>query len=149
MLREGEFVPDVELQLDDGRQLRLDDLLRQGPVIVFFYPADFTPICTREVCGLRDVHPAVVSAGYQVIGVSPQSTESHARFRRQYSLPYPLACDEDRKLIGAFGVSGPLGFGVRRATFVIAEDGLITRRVVADLTVGTHLGMIAEAIAGN
>jgi peroxiredoxin Q/BCP len=146
MLRIGEQAPEFALPDQDGRTRRLPELLGGGPLILYFYPADFTPGCTREACDLRDLHGLILSAGLRVVGISPQSPESHRRFRDQHSLPFTLLSDEQKAAIKAYGVDGPLGIGVRRATFLINRDRRIVDVVLADLRIGRHLEFVQRAI---
>ena len=88
MLKNGELAPDFELPDQDGRKRRLSDLVDGKPLIVYFYPADFTPGCTKEACDLRDLHAQILASGLRVVGVSPQSPESHRRFRDEHALPF-------------------------------------------------------------
>lgn len=149
MLATGELAPDFELPDQDGRKRRLGDLLGGRPLILYFYPADFTPGCTREACDLRDLHTQILSAGLRVIGVSPQSPESHRRFRDEHSLPFMLLSDEEKVAIKAFGVDGPLGIGVRRATFLIDGKRRIVDAVLADLRISRHQEFVQRAIAAR
>lgn len=149
MLATGELAPDFELPDQDGRKRRLGDLLGGRPLILYFYPADFTPGCTREACDLRDLHTQILSAGLRVVGVSPQSPESHRRFRDEHSLPFMLLSDEDKVAIKAFGVDGPLGIGVRRATFLIDGKRRIVDAVLADLRISRHQEFVQRAIAAK
>lgn len=149
MLATGELAPDFELPDQDGRNRRLGDLLGGHPLILYFYPADFTPGCTREACDLRDLHTQILSAGLRVVGVSPQSPESHRRFRDEHSLPFMLLSDEDKVAIKAFGVDGPLGIGVRRATFLIDRKRRIVDAVLADLRISRHQEFVQRAIAAR
>lgn len=81
-----------------------------------------------------------------MVGISPQGVSSHQRFRDTFSLPFPLLADPRKKVIRAFGVDGPLGFGVRRVTFKVDQDGVITDRIVADLAIGQHTTFIDSVI---
>ena len=147
MLDAGDIAPDFTLQNDQGVETSLRDLLRGGPLILYFYPADFTPGCTKEACTIRDLHEDLVGVGLQVAGVSPQDTDSHARFREQHELPFVLLSDPDKLAIKKYGVDGPLGIGVRRATFLIDQDGKIEDAVLADILIGRHEEFISNAIA--
>ena len=149
MLATGERAPDFELPDQDGRKHRLTDLLAGRPLILYFYPADFTPGCTREACDLRDLHTQILSAGLRVVGVSPQSPASHRRFRDEHSLPFTLLSDEDKVAIKAFDVDGPLGIGVRRATFLIDGKHRIVDAVLADLRISRHQEFVQRAIAAK
>ena len=145
----GETAPDFALEDFDGPQTTLSELLDGESLVVYFYPADFSPVCTREACALRDRHDALREVGVRVLGVSPQGSDSHRRFRESYQLPFALLSDPSRKVIEAFGVNGPLGFGVRRATFLIGPDRTIRTRAVADVFLGSHLELIQAAIDGS
>ncbi len=147
MLKPGDKAPEFTLSDQDGASTSLDDLLAGGELVLYFYPADFTPVCTREACEFRDRFDDLASVDVQIVGISPQSAASHRRFRESFSLPFPLLCDERKEVIRAFGVDGPLGFGVRRATYLIGKDRSIKNRVVADIFLGSHMDLIRQVIA--
>ena len=147
MLKSGTKAPKFVLPNDSGGQTSLADLLRDGPLILYFYPADFTPGCTKEACSIRDIHNDIQSVGLQVAGISPQSTESHQRFRDEYELPFTLLSDPDKSVIKKYDVDGPFGVGVRRATFLINRDATIQDAVLADVRIGLHTEFIEKAIA--
>src|SRR6056297_67583 len=147
MLSPGERAPDFTLPDQDGRQVTLAELLQEGPLVLYFYPADFTPGCTKEACTIRDMHDEIASAGMRVVGIAPQDAASHARFRDKHDLPFTLLSDPDKRAIRAYGVDGPLGVGVRRGTFLIGAGGEILDAVRADLRIGRHEAFIRDAIA--
>jgi peroxiredoxin Q/BCP len=147
VLTPGDRAPEFALPDQDGRTVSLAELLEDGPLVLYFYPADFTPGCTKEACEIRDMHDELLDAGVRVVGVSPQDGASHARFRARHGLPFTLLADEDKALIRAYGVEGPLGLGVRRATFLIGPDGVVRDTVLADLRIGRHAEFIRRAIA--
>jgi len=147
MLAIGARAPEFTLQDADGQATSLSNLLRDGPLILYFYPADFTPGCTREACQIRDLHMELQEAGLKVAGVSPQSPSSHRAFREKYKLPFTLLADPDRFVIKMYGVRGPLGFGVRRATFLIDQARYIQDAVVADFRIGEHEAFVRKAVA--
>jgi peroxiredoxin Q/BCP len=149
MLKRGDRAPDLTLPDQDGNAVNLSSLLADGPLLLYFYPADFTPGCTKEACDIRDMHDDISDVGIRVVGVSPQGSDSHTRFREKHRLPFTLLADEDKVAVKAFGVDGPLGIGVRRATFMIAQDGTIEDVVVADLMVGKHGDFIRQAVSGR
>jgi peroxiredoxin Q/BCP len=149
MLSAGELAPEFSLPDQDGRRRSLRELQDGGPLILYFYPADFTPGCTREACDLRDLHTQILSAGLKVVGISPQSPESHRRFREQHSLPFTLLSDEDKAVIRSYEVDGPLGIGVRRATFLLDAKRKIVDAVLADLRIGRHQEFVQKAIAAR
>ncbi len=147
MLKAGEQAPEFTLENDKNEEVSLSELLRNGPLILYFYPADFTPGCTAEACSIRDIHSDIQSVGLQVAGVSPQDADSHARFRQKHELPFELLCDPDKVAAKMYDVDGPFGVGVRRATFLIGEDRTIHDAVQADLRIGRHEEFIKNAIA--
>ena len=147
MLAIGAHAPEFTLPDADGKSVSLKALLKHGPLVLYFYPADFTAGCTREACQIRDLRPQIESAGLQVAGVSPQTPESHRAFREKYHLPFILLSDVDRFVIRMYGVRGPFGFGVRRATFLISPAGQIVNAVAADLRIGVHARFVRQAAA--
>ena len=147
MLKPGDRAPDFTLPDQDGRDVSLAELLEDGPLVLYFYPADFTPGCTKEACTIRDMHGEIAAAGMRVVGIAPQDAASHARFRAQHKLPFTLLADRDKSVIRAWGVDGPLGIGVRRATFLVGGDGIIRDAVLADIRIGRHEEFIRAAIA--
>lgn len=149
MLAAGQRAPEFTLPDQDERDVSLTSLLNRGPLVLYFYPADFTPGCTREACLVRDLHHEIRQIGLQVVGVSPQSPESHRRFRERHSLPFTLLSDVDKAVIRMYGVNGPLGFGVRRATFLIEPSRLIRDAVLADFRITDHEAFIRKALILN
>lgn len=149
MLSTGDAAPDFTLPDHDGRKRSLRELQDGGPLILYFYPADFTPGCTKEACDLRDLHTKILSAGLKVVGISPQSPDSHRRFREQHALPFTLLSDEEKRAIRAYDVDGPLGIGVRRATYLLDAKGKILDAVLADLRIGRHQEFVQKAIAAR
>ncbi len=147
MLTAGERAPEFSLPDQDGRDTSLSGLLSRGPLILYFYPADFTPGCTKEACAIRDFHPAILAAGLNVAGVSPQSAESHDRFRTKYDLPFPLLADANKTVIKMYDVNGPLGFGVRRATFLIDQSRVIREAIQADFHIAEHQAFVQKCVA--
>jgi len=146
MLAAGARAPEFVLQDDRGTDRTLTGLLDGGPLILYFYPADFTPGCTREACFVRDLFDEIGAVGLTVAGVSPQGPDSHRRFRDKHNLPFTLLCDPDKTVTRMYGVDGPLGFGVRRATFLIDQDRRIVDRVLADFRVGQHRRFMEHAV---
>jgi peroxiredoxin Q/BCP len=124
----GDAAPDFELPGSGGKTYRLSDY-RGRRVILAFYPGDFTAVCTRQFCSYRDNDERIRNLGADVLGISPQSVDSHERFIAEKGLNVPLLADEDRSVAGDYGVTaGPL---VRRAIFVVDEEGIIRYRHVA------------------
>jgi peroxiredoxin Q/BCP len=147
MLAMGGRAPEFTLPDQDERNVSLSTLLRDGPLILYFYPADFTPVCTREACALRDLHGEILQAGLEIAGVSPQDPASHRAFREKYRLPFTLLSDVDKSVIRMYEVRGPLGFGVRRATYLIDQARYIRAAVLADFRVAAHEDFVRKAVA--
>ena len=147
MLKPGDTAPSFTAHDQDGNEVTLAALLARGELIVYFYPADFTPVCTREACAFRDRFEDLQRVDVQIVGVSPQGADSHRRFRAAFELPFPLICDPNKDLILAFGVDGPLGLGTRRATFLIGRDGVVKNRAVADFFIGSHVDLLRAVLA--
>ncbi len=128
----GKSAPDFELPDDDGKLRRLSDF-RGAPVILYFYPADDTPGCTKEACNFRDDYSAYKKAHVTILGVSPDSVQSHGKFKAKYHLPFPLLADEGHAICSKYGVWGHKKFmgrefdGVLRTTLLIDKDGKISR----------------------
>jgi peroxiredoxin Q/BCP len=146
MLKAGERAPEFTLPDDAGTDRSLTELLSSGAIVLYFYPADFTPGCTRQACGFRDLHEQVQRAGLRVVGISPQSPESHAKFRAKYNLPFVLLSDQHKAVVKMYGVNGPLGIGVRRASFLIDGGRRIRDTVLADFMIGKHADFVRKAI---
>jgi peroxiredoxin Q/BCP len=147
MLAMGGRAPEFTLPDQDDQSVSLSTLLRHGPLILYFYPADFTPGCTRQACAIRDLHSEIQSVGLDIAGVSPQTPESHRSFREKYKLPFTLLSDVDKFVIRMYDVRGPLGIGVRRATYLIDQARYIRAAVLADFRIPQHEDFIRRAIA--
>ena len=123
----GDPAPDFELAGTGGRTYRLSDY-RGRKVILAFYPGDFTAVCTKQFCSYRDEGERLDKLGADVLGISPQSVDSHERFTEEKRLNVPLLADEDKEVARAYGVlAGPM---VRRAIFIVDEEGVIRHRKV-------------------
>ena len=131
-LKAGRMAPDFELADDTGAARRLSDF-RGKPVVLYFYPADDTPGCTKEACNFRDDYSRYRRQGVTILGVSPDSERSHERFKSKYDLPFPLLADADHRVCALYGVWGRKQFmgrsydGVLRTTFLIDRSGRIAR----------------------
>jgi thioredoxin-dependent peroxiredoxin len=146
MLQAGERAPEFTLPDETGTDRSMTELLSSGAIVLYFYPADFTPGCTRQACALRDMHGDMIKAGLRVVGVSPQNPESHAKFKAKYNLPFVLLSDEHKAVIKMYGVNGPLGFGVRRASFLIDGGRRIRDVVLADFKIARHEEFVRKAM---
>ena len=124
--------PEFSLKDETGKMHRLADFHGKA-VVLYFYPKDDTPGCTTEACGFRDAYADYTKAGVVILGVSPDSPESHMKFKEKYHLPFSLLADEGHKICDAYGVWGPKTMagrtyeGVHRTTFLIGPDGKIVK----------------------
>jgi peroxiredoxin Q/BCP len=149
MLKNGSKAPEFNLEDQDGRRRTLKSLLEGGPLILYFYPADFTPGCTKEACSFRDLQTDLLKAKLKVVGVSPQDAASHRRFAEKHGLNFPLLADPEKQAVKAYDLEGPLGFGVRRGTYLIGRDGTILDSVLADLRIGAHEAFVKKALSAG
>jgi len=152
VVEEGKPAPDFELKSDSGESVRLSEL-RGKPVVLYFYPKDDTPGCTREACHFRDEHSALEKAGAVVLGVSPDGEKSHQKFAAKYSLPFPLLSDTEHKAADAYGVWGEKSLygrkfiGLTRATFLIDPQGNV-KHVWPKVKVDGHVAQVLAALTG-
>jgi peroxiredoxin Q/BCP len=147
MLKPGDKAPEFVLANDEGVDTSLTDLLNDGPLILYFYPADFTPGCTKEACSIRDIHEDIQAVGLTVVGISPQDVDSHRKFRKKYELPFTLLSDPNKEVIRMYDVDGMFGVGVQRATFLISQDRKIQDAVIANVRIARHAEFIERAVA--
>ncbi len=141
----GIAAPDFTLPDQHGEPLRLSDL-RGGWVVVYFYPADDTPGCTREACSFRDNHEAFSDAGARVIGISSDSVAKHERFADKHQLPFTLLADDGGKVRTAYGVPKSLGILPGRVTYVIDPEGIVRKIFNSQLQPTRHIKEALEAI---
>ena len=126
----GQRLPELLGTDQDGKEIKLSDF--QGKkLVLYIYPRDATPGCTSEACSLRDNYDRFLSRGYAVVGVSPQSAESHKKFIAKYNLPFPLIADTEKRLVNELGVYGEkkmygkVSMGIFRTTFITDENGVV------------------------
>ena len=149
--RPGDTAPDFTARIDGGGSLTLSSL-KGSKVVLYFYPKDDTPGCTKEACGFRDSLPALADAGTVVIGVSRDSVRRHDNFKAKYDLPFTLVSDEDGAICEAYGVwvekknYGRTYMGIERATFLIDARGRIAE-VWRKVKVNGHVEAVAQAAA--
>ncbi len=150
MLKVGQQAPSFEVVASNGRTVKLQDYRGKKNVVLFFYPKDFTRVCTAEVCGFRDMYEDLVGKDTEVIGVSLDSDASHEKFASKHSVPYPLVADKDRVLAKSYeavgGLGGLLGMA-KRLTYVIDKQGKVAGAFDGTFDADPHLGGVREAIA--
>lgn len=151
MVKEGQKAPSFTLPSSEGGSVSLQDL-KGKTVVLYFYPRDMTPGCTREACAFRDAQARIKKAGALVFGVSPDSLASHAKFKAAHKLNFPLLSDSDRsvaKKFGAFGeklMYGKRVTGMIRSTFVLDAAGVV-RKVFPRVRVDGHDEKVLDALA--
>jgi peroxiredoxin Q/BCP len=142
--------PDFSLSDQDGRTVSLKSL-KGRQVVLYFYPKDDTPGCTKEACGFRDSMSTIEKANTVVLGVSMDDAEAHQKFIKKYSLPFTLLCDEDGKVSKAYGVYkkknmyGKTYWGIERSTFIIDENGKL-KAIFRKVKVDGHVGEVQAAL---
>lgn len=151
-LREGDPAPGFSAPTNGGGHASLKDF-RGKHVVLFFYPKDDTPGCTKEACGFRDTLSALTEAGAVVLGVSVDSAKKHDRFVEKFQLPFPLISDEERRIVQAYGVWGKKKFmgreylGTHRVTFLIDPQGTI-QKIWRTVKPEEHAGEVLAALQG-
>jgi len=145
-MKVGERVPSFELPDQTGAVVRFDDVVKQGgPIVLFFYPKDETPICTAEACSFRDAYADFTAAGATVFGISSDSVASHQKFADKHRLPYRLLADVGGKVRAALKVPrGLLGLTEGRVTYIVDNEGIVRHAHEASLQAQAH---VDEAIA--
>src|ERR1700689_4258141 len=146
MIKTDERAPEFTLPDEAGKDRSLTELLRAGAIVLYFYPADFTPGCTRQACVLRDLHTEIERANLRVVGISPQSPESHTKFKAKYQLPFVRLSDQQKPVIKMYPVNGPLGFGLRRAIILVDSSRRVRDVVLADFRIGRHSDFVRKAV---
>jgi len=150
-LEPGEKAPAFSLKDDSGKTVKLSQFKGQV-VVLYFYPKDDTPGCTKEACAFRDAKSKLTKSGAVVLGVSPDSAESHAKFRDKFELNFPLLADTDHAVAEAYGawreknMYGKLSMGIQRSTYLIDAAGKIAK-VWKKVSVEGHDASVLEAIA--
>ena len=146
MIEEGKPAPDFELESDSGETVKLSEL-RGKPVVLYFYPKDDTPGCTRQACGIRDAWSEFEQAGAEVFGISADTVASHERFKAKYSLPFPLLADPEHRLGESYDVAQEGKNSYERSTFVIDADGNVAR-ILRRVNPDEHADQVLAALRG-
>ena len=151
-VEEGKKAPDFTLPDDDGTKIKLSQF-RGKPVVLYFYPKDNTPGCTREACAFRDRKKELDRLGAVVLGVSPDDAASHGKFRGKFDLNFPLLCDTEHKVAEKYGawreknMYGKVSMGIQRSTFLIDAEGKVAK-VWKKVSVDGHDEQVIEALKG-
>lgn len=150
MLKEGDRIPDFSLNDQDGK-LRTPADFAGKPLVVYFYPKDDTPGCTKEACSFRDAYADIRAKGAAVVGISADGSASHLKFARKYELPFTLLADPEKTAIQAFGAWGEKSMygktyeGILRSTFVFGADGIV-KKVFPKVSPAEHAAEVLAAL---
>lgn len=148
-LKVGDRAPDFSATTQDDSTIRLSDFVGERGLVLFFYPKDGTPVCTKEACSFRDSYEQFVEAGAEVVGVSGDSAQSHQAFAEQHRLSFPLISDSDGALRKAFGVPTTLGLFPGRVTYVIDKEGFVRLIFSAQFASDEHVQQALKALGAN
>ena len=149
-MKVGQKAPDFTVEDDSGKKVKLSDY-KGKKVILYFYPKDDTPGCTKEACNFRDGLSQIADEGAVVLGVSPDDVKSHKKFKEKFKLNFPLLADTDKKIVEAYDVwkeksmYGRTYMGVERTTFIIDKDGKISH-IFPKVKVDEHYDEVVEAL---
>jgi peroxiredoxin Q/BCP len=149
-LKVGDKVPEFSVPDENGNTVSLSDY-KGKKLVVFFYPKANTPGCTAEACNLRDHYAELQAKGFELLGVSADSSKKQANFKNKYEFPFTLLADEEKQVINAFGVWGPKKFmgkeydGIHRMTFLIDEAGVVTH-VIEKVKTKDHAAQVLELV---
>jgi len=146
-LKVGDHAPDFSAMTQDGSTIHLSDFVGKRALVLFFYPKDGTPVCTKEACSFRDSYAQFVDAGAEVIGVSSDSEDSHRAFAQQHRLSFPLISDSDGSLRKSFGVPTTLGLFPGRVTYVIDKEGVVRLIFSAQFASDEHVQRALQAVS--
>jgi peroxiredoxin Q/BCP len=149
-LKVGEKAPDFNVSTDAGQKVKLSDF-KGKKIVLYFYPKDDTPGCTKEACAFRDGIDEIKDRGAIVLGVSTDSVDSHKKFKSKFDLNFPLLADTDKKIVEAYGVwkektnYGKTYMGIERTTFIIDEQGKVSH-IFPKVKVDEHYDEVIDAL---
>ena len=146
MLKVGETAPEFSAQDQHGTTLTLGGLLERGRLILYFYPKDFTPVCTAQACTFRDASTELGGLSANVVGVSGDKEESHQRFAEKHSVPFSLIADPERRIIKAYAASMPILNRTLRVTYVIDTNRRILGAFHHELSAAKHLSDVKAVL---
>lgn len=150
MLKEGDKAPDFILKDEQNQDINLNDF-KGKKVVLYFYPKDNTPGCTKEACSFRDAYDDILEAGAVVIGISKDNTSSHEKFKNKHNLPFYLLSDLDNSVIESYGawqekkMYGKTFMGIVRSTFIIDENGIIIK-IYPKVKIDTHVEEVLKVL---
>ncbi|MCX8043328.1 MAG: peroxiredoxin [Desulfobacterota bacterium] len=145
-LKEGDSAPDLTLKNQDGKEVTLSKVWDKNIVVLYFYPMDDTPGCTKEACFFRDMNHEFRQVGAEIIGISVDDVASHKKFAEKHRLPFTLLADPEKKAVDRYGVKSKLMFGkAKRMTFVVDRGGII-RKIYPDVDVSLHSREVLDFI---
>jgi peroxiredoxin Q/BCP len=147
LLKVSDNAPDFTLPDEDARPVTLSTLLSAGPVLLVFYPRDFSPACARQLSMIRERYTKLRAAGIVVLGISTDDVDSHRRFRQALDLPFPLLADVDQKVCHTYDVLGLFGANTRRVTYAVGRNGRIAGVAKATLRMQTHDALLRRVLA--
>lgn len=148
-LRVGQKAPDFDVRTSDGRSLKLAEFRDKKNVVLYFYPADFTLVCTKETCGFRDAYEELQGKDTEVVGVSVDSDDSHKKFALEHNVPFPLVADENMALAKTYEATSFLRNLLKktsRITYVIDKKGDIAGVFQSELSAGHHVDGVRELV---
>jgi len=145
----GDKIPDFTLIIDKNIETSFYSILNNQKLVLFFYPKDFTPGCTKEACAFRDSYQDFLDNGANVLGISSDSEESHLNFMSDFNLPYKLISDSDGKIGKIFNVKKSLGLLPERVTFIINNDGTLIHSFSSQFNINKHIRKSLEILNNN
>jgi peroxiredoxin Q/BCP len=146
MLAVGTRAPALDVRDHRGQQVRSAELLGKGPLVVYFYPKDFTPGCTREACMFRDAYADLDGQGATIVGISMDDDASHTRFAERYQLQFALVADPKFAIAREWGVARPLGLGAWRVTYVVDQGGIIRGAFHHEISMSKHVSEVKDLL---
>lgn len=146
MLKVGDLAPDFTARDQHGATLTLGGLLARGRLVLYFYPKDFTPVCTAQACTFRDASTELGTLSVNVVGVSGDKEDSHQRFAEKHGVPFSLIADPERRLIKLYGASMPILNRTLRVTYVIDTDRRILGAFHHELSAAKHLSDVKAVL---
>ena len=146
MLKVGELAPEFSAQDQHGNPLTLASLLARGRLVIYFYPKDFTPVCTAQACTFRDASADLATLSANVVGVSGDQADSHVRFAEKHNVPFSLIADPERRIIKPYGAAMPILGRTMRVTYVIDTNRRILGAFHHELSAAKHLSDVKRAL---